>query len=297
MPNNDFNSQYVAFAYKVFGKFVGTYLVDEFRDMRPDIQKANIRISLMEYLSTALFTSVVVFVAEVPLISVIMLILLKSIVLGLITGFFFGLFCAVGVFMLFYFYPSIRVQERCKQINESLPFAMFYLTTISGSGTPPLAMFKMLAMFKEYAEISEEASKIVYDVEIAGMSITKALEDAAGRTPSEHLREIYWGINNSLTTGGDLRTLLYEKANSSMEEYKRSLKEFTDRLSMLTEIYLTGVIVGSIFFMVLSTIMSSFGGSSGTIINLQLGVTFILLPLLSMAFVFILRQISPAHAI
>ncbi|VVB59204.1 Type II secretion system (T2SS), protein F [uncultured archaeon] len=294
---NTFDEQYVALAYRVFGKFVGTYLVDEFRDMRPDIQKANIRISLLEYLSTALLTSVFVFVAQVPLISVIMLILLKSIILGLITGLLFGLFCAVGVFMLFYFYPSIRVQERCKQINESLPFAMFYLTTISGSGTPPLAMFKMLAMFKEYAEISEEASKIVYDVEIAGMSITKALEDAAGRTPSEHLREIYWGINNSLTTGGDLRTLLYEKANSSMEEYKRSLKEFTDRLSMLTEIYLTGVIVGSIFFMVLSTIMSSFGGSSGTIISLQLGVTFILLPILSMAFVFILRQISPAHAI
>lgn len=294
---DDINSQYISLAYRIFGKLVGTYLIDEFRDMRPDIQKANIKITLVEYLSVSLLTSVIVFVFQVPLISVIMTLLTKSTPIGLISGFLFGIFCAVGIFMLFYFYPSIRVQERCKKINEALPFAMFYLTTVSGSGTPPLAMFKMLAQFKEYEEISEEASKIVYDVEIAGMSISKALEGAAGRTPSDHLREIYWGITNSLTTGGDLKSLLYEKANSAMEEYKRNLSEFTSKLSMLTEIYLTGVVVGSIFFMVLSTIMSSFGGSANAIISMQLGVTFILLPILSAAFVFILKQIAPAHAI
>lgn len=294
---DDFNEKYISLSYRVIGNFVGTYLVDELRDLRPDIQKANIKITLVEYLSVSLFTSMIVFIFQVPLISVIMMLLMKSAALGLISGFLFGLFCAVGIFMLFYFYPSIRVQARCKKINEALPFAMFYLTTISGSGTPPLMMFKMLAQFKEYEEIAEEANKIVYDVEIAGMSITKSLENAAGRTPSDHLREVYWGINNNLTAGGDLKSLLYEKANSAMEEYKRSLSGFTAKLSMLTEIYLTGVVVGSIFFMVLSTIMSSFGSDTSTIINLQLGVTFGLLPMLSLAFVFVLRQISPAHAI
>ncbi|MBU4245899.1 MAG: type II secretion system F family protein [Nanoarchaeota archaeon] len=293
----DFNEKYISISYRVMGNFVGQYLVDELRDLRPDIQKANIGISLIEYLSVSLFTSLIVFVFQVPLISIIMMLLLKSVLLGLISGFLFGLFCAIGIFSLFYFYPSLRVQARCKKINESLPFAMFYLTTISGSGTPPLLMFKMLAQFKEYEEISEEAKKIVYDVDIAGMSVTKALENAAGRTPSNHLREIYWGITNSLTTGGDLKSLLYEKANSAMEEYKRSLSGFTAMLSTLTEIYLTGVVVGSIFFMVLSTIMSSFGSDTTTIINLQLAVTFILLPILSVAFIAVLKQISPAHAI
>lgn len=293
----DFNEKYISLSYRVMGDFVGRYLVDELRDLRPDIQKSNIRISLIEYLCVSIFTSALVFVFQVPLISIIMTLLLKSAILGLISGFLFGLFCAIGIFSLFYIYPSLRVQARCKKINESLPFAMFYLTTISGSGTPPLTMFKMLAQFKEYEEISEEAKKIVYDVDIAGMSVTKALENAADRTPSNHLREIYWGITNSLTTGGDLKSLLYEKANSAMEDYKRSLSSFTAMLSTLTEIYLTGVVVGSIFFMVLSTIMSSFGSDTSTIIGLQLAVTFILLPLLSAAFITVLKQISPAHAI
>ena len=293
----DFNEKYIAISYRVMGNFVGQYLVDELRDLRPDLQKANIGISLIEYLSVTLFTSLMVFVFQVPLISVIMMLLLKSTLIGLIAGFLFGLFCAIGIFSLFYVYPSLRVQARCKKINECLPFAMFYLTTISGSGTPPLTMFKMLAQFKEYEEISEEAKKIVYDVDIAGMSITKSLENAAGRTPSNHLREIYWGITNSLTTGGDLKSLLYEKANSAMEEYKRSLSSFTSMLSTLTEIYLTGVVVGSIFFMVLSTIMSSFGSDTSTIITLQLAVTFILLPIISVVFIAVLKQISPAHAI
>ncbi len=294
---DDFNERYVKFAYRAFGNFVNQYVINEFRDMRPDMQKANIKLSLVEYLSVAMLTSVGVFVLEVPLTSIIMALLIKSVLLGLITGLLVGMFLAVGIFAMFYVYPSVRVEERCKKINESLPFAMFYLTTVSGSGTPPLMMFKMLAQFKEYAEISEESNKIVYDVEVAGMSITKALEDAAGRTPSDHLKEVYWGVNNSITTGGDLKSLLYEKANSAMEAYKRNLNEFTSKLSMLTEIYLTGVVVGAIFFMVLSTIMSGFGGSSSTIIALQMGVTFILLPLLSVAFIVILKQISPSHAI
>lgn len=290
------SDSFTALAYRLCGKWVEDYLADSFRDLKPDIQKANIDLSVIEYLSVAVFTSILIFVFEVPLTAA-LLALLSNAIVGIIGGLMLGLLTATGVFLLFYVYPSVCVGERRKKINESLPFAMFYMTTVAGSGTPPVAMFKMLSQFKEYEEISAEATKITYDVEIAGLSITKALENAASRTPSESLKEIFWGINNNLTTGGDLKSLLYEKANSAMVDYKRNLSNFTSQLSMLTEMYLTAVVVGSIFFMVLSTIMSGFGGSSSSIITTQMIVTFIFLPLASVGFLFILKQIAPAHVI
>lgn len=288
---------YASFAYKLCGGWVEMYLLEYFQDMRPDIQRAGMKLTVIEYLSIALATTILVFVAEVPLSAVIVTVLSKSAVLGVITGLMIGVVTSAGIFTLFYVYPSVLIEEHRKRINDSLPFAILYLTTVAGSGTPPVAMFRMLSKFKEYEEIAAEANNIMYDIDIAGLSLPKALENAANRTPSDDLKEILWGINNTLTTGGDLKALLYEKAGSAMSEYRRNLNEFTSKLSMITEIYLTAVIVGSIFFMVLSSIMSSFGGSPGMIIGIQMVVTFIYLPFMSLVFLFVIKRIQPAHVI
>lgn len=289
-------SRYSSFAYKLCGVWAEKYLAEYFQDMRPDLQKADMKLTVIEYISIAIATTMLVFAVTVPFVAVIVTLLSKP-VIGLIAGLMFGIFSAAGTFMIFYIYPAMRLEERRRKINESLPFAILYLTTVAGSGTPPVTMFRMLSKFKEYEEISKEADNIIYDIEIAGLSLPKALENAAGRTPSDDLKEIFWGINNTLTAGGDMKSLLYEKATNAMNEYRRNLSEFTSKLSIITEIYLTAVVVGSIFFMVLSSIMSSFGGSIALIIGIQMIVTFIYLPFMSVMFLFIIKRISPAHAI
>jgi hypothetical protein len=58
------------------------------------------------------------------------------------------------------------------------------------------------------------------------------------------------------------------------------------------EIYLTLIIVGSIFFMVLSTIMSAIS-ASGSIVILQFLIVFAFLPVISIGFVYMLKGASP----
>lgn len=286
---------YVAYAEQYFSKYA--LLISEyFQDIKKDLQRANLGFTLTEYLSIALMSGALTFVVLTPALSVIVGLMLGSIagiIAGLITGLFVGLFGAVAVFMGFYIYPSIEVSRRRDNINHNLPFATMYLSTVAGTGTPAPAMFKMLASFDEYGEVAEEADRISRDVYNFGADLDKALKNAAERTPSEKFKELLWGMNSVITTGGDLRSFLREKTDSYMTDYRRELDQFTDTLSLLVEMYITLVIVGSVFMMILSTIMSALGTSELLVLGLQMGTTFLLLPMASIMFIVIVKGSSP----
>lgn len=286
---------YVAYAEQYFSKYA-LMISEYFQDIKKDIRRANLGYTLTEYLSIALMSGTLTFVVLTPLLSVIVGLMLGSIagiIAGLITGLFVGLFGAVAVFMGFYIYPSIEVSRRRDNINHNLPFATMYLSTVAGTGTPAPAMFKLLASFDEYGEVAEEADRISRDVYNFGADLDEALKNAADRTPSEKFKELLWGMNSVITTGGDLRSFLREKTDAYMTDYRRELDQFTDTLSLLVEMYITLVIVGSVFMMILSTIMSALGTSEMIILGLQMGTTFLLLPMASIMFIIIVKGSSP----
>lgn len=294
MGENKPETNYGRLAYRYFGRIVEKYLSSGFKDLQIQLSKANIRLTAAEYLSLAIATSTLVFVFEMPLLALIMTVVFGDALVGFIFGLFGGIFTTIGIYFLYNIYPTIIVDERKKKIDDSLPFAVLYLATISGSGTPIVAMFKTIAKFKEYGEISKECSRIVEEVELMGSNITDALETAAKRTPSEKFKEILWGLKSTITVGGDLKAYLHEKAQSSMNDYRRRLTQFTQQLSMFIEMYITVVVVGSIFFMILTTIMGGIGGATGFITIMQVAMVLIGLPFASFAFIVLIKGMAPS---
>ncbi len=192
-------------------------------------------------------------------------------------------------------YPSVEMQARRDNIDHNLPFATTYLSTVAGSGTPPSAMFRLLGRFDEYGEVSKEAEKIANDVFTFGADLDVALSRAAERTPSERFKDLLWGMNSIITTGGDLKGFLEEKAEQFMNQYRRELDNFTETLSLMVEMYITIVIVGSVFLMIISTIMSALGTGQVVILSIQMATVFILLPLASVMFIVIIKTVSPVE--
>lgn len=267
-----------------------------FESIKPDLLKADIGLTLTEYVYAMFFSILLFFVIEFPLITIITSIILKDVILAVLFSFTLNVVTVLIVFFIFYTYPSMISGKRRKDIESALPFAATYMATIANSGAPPITMFKVISQFGEYGEVSKEAEKIYRDVEVFGMDLVGAIKKTASRTPSDELKELLWGLNNVLTSGGNLGDFLHEKSRAFITEYRRRLEQYSRTLSLLIEIYLTLILVGSVFFIIITALMSVIGGGgmASYLSFIQFLVIFIVLPFVSVGFIFLLKSIAPA---
>jgi archaellum biogenesis protein FlaJ (TadC family) len=102
-------------------------------------------------------------------------------------------------------------------------------------------------------------------------------------------------MNHVITTGGSLKQFLKEHSEKLMDDYERRIEEFSEQLSLLVEMYITLVIVGSIIFTAMSAIISTFasGLSPSLIVNIQVAAIFFGLPMISGMFILIIDGMAP----
>ncbi|MBI2971226.1 MAG: type II secretion system F family protein [Candidatus Aenigmarchaeota archaeon] len=281
---------YVNLSYRLFEDIV-KLIKPYFLDIRDDLHRANLNYTLEEWLATAVFTTAWTFFLETIGLSFIFGLLAPP-VIAIVLGLTLSLALSGLIFFLFYSYPATKAKTRESKIKKMLPFSVSYLSTISSAKVPPIVLFKTLAQFEEYGELAKEAGNIARDVEVFGMTFSEAVKKQSKRTPSTEFRELLWGINTVISSGGDLTIYLKNKGDELMNDYRRRIRKYSQDLSLFVEIYLTLIITGSIFFIVLSSIISAISGGLGTIF-VQSFVVFILLPLLSIGFILIIKSISP----
>jgi len=283
---------YTKTAMKIFGGFADS-LAPYFTDLRDDLKKSNMKTTLIEYLSTAIFTCVIVFVLELPLLSLIFS-LLK---LGPLFSLFFALTVSLAIclllFLFFLNYPKFIISDKTKSVERNLPFAAIYLSAISSSGLPPDKIFEIFSKLEDHGEISTEVKRIVLDMKAFGLNIYEALARSIERVPSIDLRDLFWSITSILRSGGDLSAFLRERSTSYLNNYRRKLNEFGRNLAIYIEIYLTVLVLGAIFFTILTSIIMGLGGNIGSIVLVQFFVVFIFIPLTSFGFIVLIKSSSP----
>jgi flagellar protein FlaJ len=197
-------------------------------------------------------------------------------------------------FLLAFYYPNIIADERKKKIENALPFGVLYMSTLARAGFPPQKIASLMAGFKEYGELSHESSKIANDVDALGLDISDALNRAIKRSPSPQWTELLAGLKTTINVGGDLASFLDQKADGFVSDYKRRLGEFSNFLTLMIEIYITLVIVGGIFFIVISSVMSSIGAVPVSLLKTaNLLIVIIGIPVLTGAFILIAKGLSP----
>ncbi|MFB6180330.1 MAG: type II secretion system F family protein [Candidatus Nanohalobium sp.] len=283
--------KYADFCYDQVGPYA-LEVLDSFEGLRPQLNRAGFDVSLPEYVSMMLFSSLLSGVGTAVFLS--LLFIPSSGFSGVILGISAGVVAAGAALVIFYLLPSIRISDRASKIDDDLPFAVMYLSTLAGTGTSITEMFKNLAESEEYDEIAEEAEKVHRDIESFGLDVPEALTRAAERSPSDDLEDVMWGLNHTLTTGGSVRDFLDQRAESLMKDYQRRVDEFSEQLSLIVEMYIILVIVGSIIFISMSVIVSAFGGiNPEMVIMIQAISVFVGLPFLSGGLIIMIDGISP----
>lgn len=274
-----------------------------FNSLKIWLKKANMPYLLSSYLAIAIFSSVLIFIAGVfafifslffnfqasfPFITAgndsIWAVAFKAIILLLLP---------VLSFFSFYYYPITEEKSISKKIEQELPFVVIHLAAIGSSGVEPSRMFSILAMEKEYPYTRIEMRKIVNQVNLYGYDIVSALKESAHASPSLKLAELFNGIANNISTGGDMGNFLEKRAESLLFDYRLEREKYTRTVETLMNLYISVVISAPMMIMILIFIigLGGFGGSySNTFISIV--VSFII-ALINFMFFALLRMKQP----
>ncbi len=285
-------SYYSNISYRIFSQYSQS-LARYFIDTKVDLKKARIKLSVQEFMSVAIMSSFLVFVISLPILSFLLSYALGTFLFGFVTAITISFFSAIFTFFIFLNYPRIQIRTKGKEVDNVLPYASLYLSTVAGSKLPLHRTLEIFSKFSSSGEMAKEVDLINDDIKVFGLDINTALERAIDRSPSNSFKEILYGILSTIRSGGDLSIYLKEKSRNLMAEYRRRLYEFSHSLTVYIEVYLTSIVLGTIFFTVLSAIISGIGGAAGNIIMLQFFLIFLFLPLISVLFIVLIKSITP----
>lgn len=285
-------SFYTRTAFTLFGRFSDSLTIF-FPDLKENLKKAGMKTSNKEYISTGIFTSFLFFLMEIPSLSFIFGIFFQGVVLSLTTSITVSSLLTVIIFYLFTKYPNTIIADRSKKIDALLPFASLFLSTVAGTRLPLNQVFKIFAQNSRYGDITQQIKMMTNDMDVFGLDVHTALQRAVDRTPSKRMKEMLYGLLSTSISGGDVSIYLREKAQTQMDDYRRAITQFSKKITLFIEIYLTAIVLGAIFFIVLTSIFSGISGAGGNIILLQSIVIFVFLPFLSAIFILLVKISSP----
>ncbi|HVN66417.1 MAG TPA: type II secretion system F family protein [Methanomicrobiales archaeon] len=304
-------NSYQRFCFKIMGERLkkkrGNYLV-----LRNNLMRARITVPFEAYLASAYVTSFLVGIIAAALIGVFSYLLRIPEMItykGTLPDFFvglsdyrliFGTVAAVVLsllifggmtYVIFLVYPSIHAGERRRNIDATLPYAINYITAMSTAGITPAEVFKLLAESPIYGESSVEARYIVREIEIFGKDLTDAIRVVSGLTPSDRMKEFLQGAVAAISAGTNLTDYYRNKAAQYTIENRQQQKLFLETLGLIAESYVTALVAGTLFLIILQSIMSIISGEVSPMFLFI--VIYLIVPFGSIMFVILISSMTP----
>jgi flagellar protein FlaJ len=285
-----------SFAHASFGMLGGFAepVLHHFEDLRPNLLKSGIKITLRSYVSLMIFLPAIAFILPFAF-SLTLGVLLRAGFAGvLLVGLAIGLLCAAVSFTALYSYPSIKAGSRSQEIERELPFAVSHMAVLASAGIPPERIFRSVITV-ESGVLTNDLKDVVRDVDLLGKDIISALEAAADRSPSKEFSELSEGLIATVVSGGELRRYLYDKAKSLMEMKRIKGKELGEKLSIVGEMYVTMLVVFPLVLIIMFTVMASVSSTLAgiSILMFMYLLAYILVPLMSVAVMVLLDSMMP----
>jgi flagellar protein FlaJ len=304
-------NSYERFCFNLLGKRMKGKR-DQYVQLRSDLVSARSTTPFEVYISTALVSSVLVGLGMAVVIGVFTyllnipnLILYKgqvpqsivelskySLLLGTIFAIVFSLLFFGGfTYIAFLVYPNIIAGDRRRKIDASLPYAINYITSMSTAGITPAEVFRLLGDSPIYGECSVEARYIAREIDIFGRDLIDAIRLMSSTTPSARLKEFLQGAMASISSGGNLTDYFRTKANQYALENRQTQKMFLDTLGLVAESYVTAVVAGMLFLIILQSIMSVLSGEKMPMFLYV--IIYIMIPFGSIGFILMVSTMTP----
>jgi len=196
-----------------------------------------------------------------------------------------------STYLLFLMYPPIMAGERKRKIDASLPHAINYITAMSTAGITPAEIFRLLGESPVYGESAAEARYIAREIDVFGRDLIDALRVVSTITPSDRLKEFLQGAMGAISSGSNLTEYFKLKANQYAIENRQQQKAFLDTLGLISESYVTALVAGTLFLVILQSVMSMLSGGGDPIFLYV--IIYLIMPFGSAMFLVMIDSMTP----
>ena len=194
-------------------------------------------------------------------------------------------------YLIFLLYPGIQAGERRRNIEATLPYAVNYVTAMSSAGITPDEVFRLLGQSKIYGESAVEARYVSRETDFFGKDLLEALRSVSQATPSERMREFLQGAIASISSGSNLTEYFRTKAHQYTLENNQQQKTFLETLGLIAESYVTAMVAGMLFLIILQSIMTLISGDSNPFFLYI--IIYLIVPFGSMMFIVLISSMTP----
>ncbi|MEN6396463.1 MAG: type II secretion system F family protein [Methanoregula sp.] len=285
---------------------------EQYSQLRNDLISARLKTPFEVYISTAIISSILVGVISAICLGLftwllklpnlikykgdlpapIFFLSQNSLIIGTVFAILFSLLVFGGMtYAVFLIYPSVISGNRRRNIDATLPYAINYITSMSTAGITPAEIFRLLGDSPIYGESSVESRYIAREIDIFGRDLIDALRIVSASTPSRRMKEFLQGAMASISSGGNLTEYFRTKANQYALENRQTQKLFLDTLALISESYVTAMVAGTLFLIILQSIMSVLGGES-TPLFLYI-IIYMMIPFGTMMFIIMISSMTP----
>ena len=304
-------NSYERFCFNLLGKRMKGKR-DEYAQLRNDLISARFKTPFEVYISTAFVSSIIVGLGMAGLIGMfswilklptlikykgavpgpLLILSTYSLQIGTIAITIFSLMVFGGLtYVGFIMYPSLEAGNRRRNIDASLPYAINYVTSMSTAGITPAEVFRLLGDSPIYGESAVEARYIAREIDIFGRDLIDAMRLVSASTPSKRMKEFLQGSMASISSGGNLTDYFRTKADQYALENRQTQKLFLETLGLIAESYVTAMVAGTLFLIILQSIMSVLSGDNKPIF--LYAIVYCMIPLGSVAFVIMISSMTP----
>ena len=298
-------------AFRILGKYAGRKR-DKYSDLRNSLLTARMKIPFEVYLSTAYLASSVIgivsaillgtvtwlfnvpgmitYQGEVP--EVLLSLNQYSLIIGTLIATIVSFAIVAGIiFLVFLLYPGFVSGNRKRNIESTLPYAINYVTAMSTEGIPPAEIFRQLGSSTIYGESATEARFIALEIDLFGRDLIDALRVVSSTTPSFRMKEFLQGSMGCISAGSNLTEYFRNKAEQYALENRQTQKMFLETLGLIAESYVTAMVAGPLFLIILQSIMSILSSQSQPFMLYI--IIYLIIPFGSIAFVILISTMTP----
>ena len=180
-------------------------------------------------------------------------------------------------------------------IDTNLIYTTGFMGILSAGGISIERILERVADLERHTAIKDLAKRFLTNTKMFGLDMTSALKDITVHSPSETFSKLFVGLINTVKTSGDIKSFLLFETRRLLQEKREQLKKTLGTLTILSELYISSLVVGPIVFIVILTILSIMGNVvSGLSPAEQLNLlVFFGLPAMSTSFIVILNAVLP----